>query len=361
LWTQNAAGIYDQEPIDWVLTYEYLQSLEMLPDLFSDPFGESSSMQFSRRIHLLGGHFHFDSNNRQLMNLVESAYAGLPSHRLAVPVPKFQIRLLSAPSAERRLRAQPPPLTMLAGGGLLGGATAQSNFVAISPRGQGAVVVVSRDMLRFPYHARYELIEFAVFTLAARSQGLVPLHAACVGQAGRGLLLMGPSGAGKSTVAMLSLLQGLDFVSEDSVFVSPGTMQATGVANFLHVRSNSLRWIKGTAQATAMRRSPVIQRRSGVKKFEVDLRGGRHRLAPSPLRIVGIVFLSEKSAGKRPLLEPLPKAAMIARLEVAQAYAANQPQWGVFRKNATRINAFELRRGRHPLEAVETLRSLLAG
>jgi hypothetical protein len=57
-------------------------------------------------------------------------------------------------------------------------------------------------MLRFPYHARYELIEFAVFTLAARAQGLVPLHAACVGEEGRGLLLMGESGAGKSTASL---------------------------------------------------------------------------------------------------------------------------------------------------------------
>jgi hypothetical protein len=333
----------------------------MLLDLFSDPFGESSPMQFSKRLHLLGGDFHFESNSRRLMNLVDSAYTGLPNHRLSTPAPKFQVRLLSTSGTKGRKRAQPPPLAMLAGGGFLGGATAQSNFVAISPRGQGAVVVVSQDMRPFPYHTRYELIEFAVFTLAARAQGLVPLHAACVGQGGRGLLLMGPSGAGKSTVAMLSLLQGLDFVSEDSVFVSPRTLQATGAANFLHVRSDSLRWLKGTAEAAAIRESPVIQRRSGVRKFEVDLRRGGHRLAPAPLRIVGIVFLSPKSAGKRPLLEPLGNADMVARLELAQAYAANQPQWHTFRKSATGINAFELRRGRHPLEAVDMLRSLLVG
>ena len=36
----------------------------------------------------------------------------------------------------------------------------------------------------------------AVFTLAARVQQLVPLHAACVGLKGRGVLIMGASGAG---------------------------------------------------------------------------------------------------------------------------------------------------------------------
>jgi serine kinase of HPr protein (carbohydrate metabolism regulator) len=59
------------------------------------------------------------------------------------------------------------------------------------------------------YLTRYELIEFAVFTLAQRVQGLVPLHAACVGRAGRGLLLMGGSGAGKSTLALHCLARRL--------------------------------------------------------------------------------------------------------------------------------------------------------
>jgi hypothetical protein len=155
---------------------------------------------------------------------------------------------------------------MIHGAGLLGGATFASNAVILSPREGAALVVVSPQMLRFPYHTRYELIEFAVFTLAARAQRLVPLHAACVGLDGRGILLMGPSGAGKSTVALHCLLNGFDFLSEDSVFVAPDTMLATGVANFLHVRADSLGWLGRSREAGAIAKSPVIQRRSGVKK-----------------------------------------------------------------------------------------------
>jgi hypothetical protein len=50
---------------------------------------------------------------------------------------------------------------------------------------------------------------------------------------------------------------------------------------------------------------------------------------------------------------------MRARLTEAQAYAANQPQWSTFRKRVARLDAFELRRGEHPLEAVDALRSLV--
>jgi hypothetical protein len=248
---------------------------------------------------------------------------------------------------------------MLSGPGFLAGAPHSSNFVVLAPGERSALVAVSPQMLRFPYHTRYELIEFAVFTLAARVQGLVPLHAACVGRGGRGVLLMGSSGAGKSTVAFHCLLQGLDFLAEDSVFVAPDTMLATGVANFLHIRSDSLRWVERSQDAAGIRKSPVIQRRSGVRKFEIDLRGGDYRLAPSAVKIGAVVFLSAQSAGARPLLTSLPKSELPARLTADQPYAANQPQWSAFTRSVSRLDAFELRRGRHPREAVAALRELL--
>jgi hypothetical protein len=248
---------------------------------------------------------------------------------------------------------------MLSGGGLLGGAPATSNFVVMAPGDRSALVAVSPPMLRFPYHSRYELVEFAVFTLAARAQALVPLHAACVGRGGRGLLLIGPSGAGKSTVALHCLLDGFDFLSEDSVFVSPATLLATGVPNFVHIRADSLRWLGRSREAAAIRRSPVIRRRSGVRKFELDLRREGFRLAKSPLKIVGVVLLSPQTAGAGPLLRSLSRSALLANFADTQAYGAGQPQWREFRKNLSGVDAFELRRGGHPREAVRALRSVL--
>jgi hypothetical protein len=170
---------------------------------------------------------------------------------------------------------------------------------------------------------------------------------------------MGPSGAGKSTVSLQSLLQGLDFLSEDSVFVAPDTMLATGVANFLHVRSDSLRWVGRAHDMAAIRKSPVIRRRSGAAKFELDLRRDGFRLAPAPLKIVAVVFLSAQRAGGRPLLQSLPKSRMLASLTAAQAYAANQPGWSRFSKSVAKLGAYEMLRGRHPLETVEVLFDLL--
>ena len=332
----------------------------MVRDLESDPFGERSATQVRGPLQLLGGRFRFDSNSSKLLRLVDLAYANLPRHRLSATVPELRIKLLLQTSRHARSRLAPPPIAMLHGADLLGGATDSSNCVLMSPREGSALVVVTREMLRFAYHTRYDLIEFAVFTLAARTQGLVPLHAACVGQGGRGILLMGPSGAGKTTVALHCLLEGLDFLAEDAAFVTPDTLLATGVANFLHVRADSLRWLGRSREAAMIRKSPVIRRRSGIKKFEVDLRRDAFRLAMAPLRIVGVVFLSSQSSGDRPLLRSLPKSTLLANLALTQAYGTSQPQWRAFSSNLSRLDAFELRRGRHPLEAVQILRDLLA-
>jgi len=329
------------------------------PDIAVDPFQERSPARARRRMQILGAQFDFESGSRHLLGLVDSAYSGLPQHRLGGAVPELRITLDATPSA-RPGSSREPPLGMLSGAGFLCGATARSNFVVMAPAARSALVVVPQEMLGNDYRIRYELIEFAVFTLAQRVQGLVPLHAACVGRAGRGLLLMGGSGAGKSTLALHCLLAGFEFVSEDSTFVAADSMSATGVANFLHLRANSLKYLRPGAAAAMIRKSPVIRRRSGAEKFEVDLRRTGYRLAAAPLKLDALIFISKEPAGTRTLLEPLRRSRVLEYLVASQPYAASLREWRAFKKNAARLDAFEMRRGRHPQEAVAALQVLLA-
>jgi hypothetical protein len=331
-----------------------------------DPFGERRRPAFEERRQLRGGEFRFESDCRELADVVQAAYAGLPTHRFSGSAPRFRVRLVLNGVSGRSVRAnghsdEPPPVIPLAGGGFLCGAVGSSSFVALAPDQRSALVVVAEAMLRFPYHVRTELLELAVYTLAARVQGLVPLHAACVGRSGRGVLLAGASGAGKSTVALCCLLQGLDFLAEDSVLVRPEGLLATGVSSFLHIREDSLPFIEGSAHARSIRASPTIRRRSGVEKLEIDLRQGDYRLAARPLRLDAVVFLSPRAAGARPLLTPLTHSELLKRLAATQQYAATQPSWAPFKRHLSGVPALELRRGRHPIEAVEALANLLSG
>jgi hypothetical protein len=329
-----------------------------------DPFGEDRSAIWCERLHLLGGKFDFETDSRALLHIVRAAYARLPAHRFADVTPRFSVRLLvtgkRAPRAATRLAGEPPPVRPLAGAGILCGAMERASFVALTPQQRSALIVVASEMLRYPYHIRYELLEFAVYVLAARAQGLVPLHAGCLGQDDRGLLLIGPSGSGKSTLVLHGLLSGLSLLAEDSVLVRPEGLLATGVANFVHLRRDSLRFLASADRAALLRRSSLICRRSGVAKLEIDVRRLPYRLAATPQRICALVFISRRSAGGRPILAPLRPSTVLERLAASQRYAANQPGWGAFRQQISRLPAYELRRAGHPLAAVEALRELLA-
>lgn len=329
-------------------------------DISADPFREHGVPLRRLALRLLGAHFEFQSDSPELMRLVEWAYADLPRHRLPTSIPRMAIRLVLGTEEPARRVGEPAPFSMLSGSGFLCGASPSTSMTVVSEAQRAALVVVARDLLRFPYHVRYELIELAVFTLAARVQRLMPLHAACVGAGGRGLLLIGSSGAGKSTAVLHSALAGLDLVSEDSLFVTPDTLLATGVANFLHACHESLRFLPAR-EAARLRRSPVIRRRSGVSKLEIDLRDPRFRLAPRPVKLVGTVQLSARRAEGRQLLTAIGAGELIERLRASQPYAAGLPGWRAFCRHIRTLPGFELSRGRHPDETVAALRRLLEG
>lgn len=329
-------------------------------DAGADPFCERSSRRFSVCRQILGGCFRFESTSEALLDLVEAAYAGLPSHQWPMGAPEFRIELRLLPRQVSPASTEPPPVRVQSGAGLLCGVMDASNYVVLAPGQRCALAVASEDMLRHPYHLRYELIEFAVFTLATRGLGLVPLHGACVGRQGRGILLLGASGSGKSTLALHSLLLGLDFLAEDAVFVQPENMLAAGVANYLHVQADALRFIDDDATRRWISQAPVIRRRSGVEKFEVDLRQGHGQLAEAPLELVGAVFVSSQSAGDLDvLLSPVPCDEIATRLRADQSYAAGQPGWHRFEQRLREVGVHQLRRGRHPRDSVDALRRLL--
>lgn len=309
---------------------------------------------------MLGGRFEFETESPELHRLVEWAYARLPQHRSGVRAPRFVIKLRLDETRERRGNGKAPPVEMLSGGGLLAGVTPGSAFAVMAPDCRSAIINVSRRALRSPHHIRYELIEFAVFTLASRALGLVPLHAGCIGARGRGLLLVGDSGTGKSTLTLQCALAGLDLLSEDSVLVAPRTLEATGVPNFAHLCRDGLRFLPPTV-AAKLRGSPVIRRRSGAVKLEIDLRDSPFRRAQPPLRLTNAIFLSTCPAPDGALLVALSSREAASRLRATQPYGAGQPGWETFSRRMTARPAFELLRATHPVQAAQALKRLLLG
>lgn len=310
----------------------------------------------------MGAHFCFRSDSEALLDVVATAYGGLSGHRFPRAGPELDVELRLLPRG-KPASGQPPPVRARLGGATAYAIIDRNNYVLVSFQGRRARVVASADLLDRPYRLRYELIEFAVFLLAARCQRLVPLHAACVGRGGRGVLLLGASGAGKSTLALHGLIGGLELLSEDAVFVQPDGMLATGVGNFLHVQRDALDSIDDDAARRWIAGSPTIRRQSGVEKFEADLRQAPAglRVASAPLQLVGTVILSDRPADRAgALLAPATGEDAAACLAADQGYAMTRPGWRRFERWVMRSPVHCLQRGPHPRNSVDALRRLLA-
>jgi hypothetical protein len=107
---------------------------------------------------LLGGRFEVRSASDELLKLVDAAYAGLPRHRLSSNPPRFELDLqLTATASARdgRPRDEPPPPQTRGGAGLLCATVDAASWAVVCPATRSALVAISGDQLRFPYHTRY--------------------------------------------------------------------------------------------------------------------------------------------------------------------------------------------------------------
>lgn len=345
-----------------------------IADLLTDPFGERRALPYRRSLRLLGVRFELESDNAALLRIADAAFAGLPAHALGPRDATPTIRLALRASAGQRRRRAPfaadtvpqsssPPaplsLSLSSGAGLITATLGDGGRALLAPQLRAGLVAVDRALLRHAYHVRYELLEFAAYTLAARVRGLVPLHAACVASRGRAALILGDSGAGKSTLAACCLLDGLELLAEDSVLVEPAALRATGLASFLHLHADSLPLLGGAAKRLARTRARAITRRSGITKLELDLRRGAFKLARRPQRIVALIFVTPTPAAQAALLVPIKHAAARARLAAAQPYAAGQAGWPAFLRRIAGVPAYELHRGASVGAGSDAVRRLL--
>lgn len=324
-----------------------------------DPFGEQERAQYRMLVDVLGIRVRVRSNSRRLLRILEQAFGALPAHRFASRAQQAELTLLLRDGPTPSRITTPEPMRMHSGAGVLLGILDANNLVTISVEQRRALLCVNRAMLGFPYHLRYELMEFALYTLAPRMQRLLPLHAACVGLRGRGLLLSGDSGSGKSTAGLMCAADGFELLSEDAVFVEPTSLRATGCANFLHVRAETVKFVDDARLRERIRRAPVIVRRGGARKFELDVRTSGLAAAARPLRLAALIVLSAQRARDGQLLSPLRRAEALAELTRAQPYAASDPQWNTFCDRMLALPAYRLLRGAHPAAAALALRSLL--
>jgi len=325
-----------------------------------DPFGERQRRTWRRRYLVLGARVDFECETAALAAVVDAAYAGLPLTRARRDMPVYRVCLRFMADGTADFRGVLPLPRYSSGGELISATIDASNYSVVAPTTRSALIVASPAMLARLHDLRCELLEFAVFTLVARHQPVLPLHAACVGVRDRAVLLLGDSGAGKSTATLQCLLAGLGVLAEDVVFVEPRRLTVTGVPNYMHLRLETPRLLPA-ALARRIRRSRVIERRnSGVRKYEVDLRGAAKARLLLPASLVAVVVLSRRKArrgGK--LMHELSASELLRMLDRDQPYARSRPLWRTLRAKLRRLPKFRLERGAGAAETATALAVLL--
>ena len=104
----------------------------------------------------------------------------------------------------------------------------------------------------------------------------------------------------------------------------------------------------------------VIERRgSGVRKYEVDLRGTAKPTLLLPASLVAVVLLSRKVSHSGKLMHELPASELMRALNSDQPYARSRPLWRTLRASLRRLPKFRLERGAAAADTAAALAELL--
>jgi hypothetical protein len=182
---------------------------------------------------------------------------------------------------------------------LLMGVADSDNYSVVDLETLHAQVSIARTALAYPMYAEWFLFSAPLVCISTRLA--TPIHGACVGRRGRGVLLCGESGAGKSTLAYACARAGWTFTSDDATMVRHHESGRHVIGNCHQVRF----------RPAAMELFPelagreITPRAAGKPSVEVSTAElpGIHTAFSAEVQ--HIVFLDRRGGGQ-PLLEAFP-------------------------------------------------------
>jgi hypothetical protein len=180
-----------------------------------------------RRLAPLGVPIEFASTDLELLSAICAPYAeweeGAPDGAAAISL-WLKFGEDARDGSDLEIHVEGPKL-IVSGGGVLGEADAVAKTARCRvPRGlpSGAPVLA-------------EIADALVLFLLTRS-GRTPLHAAGFLYGGTAVVLAGPSGTGKSTLALAAMRQGLEILSDDTLYIQlQPRLRVWGFRRPLHV------------------------------------------------------------------------------------------------------------------------------
>lgn len=233
----------------------------------------------------------------------------------------------------------------------------EAEIVVSYNRAARRAIVQVPDVEAIPAGERDTRLRYA-FQLALGAHDRSMIHAAVVGDDGRGALLPGRSGSGKSTLSVACVLAGMEFCADDYVILGPEGLRA-------HALLTTAKLSHWSVTALGLDGSgPRLYDNRGfmTPKATVDLRG----VAPASIRPsleVACVVVPGIAGVESPSADQISRAAALRALAPSTMYQQPTRQEGLLRAMARVLAAvpcFELRLAPDPAANAAAVRELLA-
>lgn len=191
--------------------------------------------------------------------------------------------------------------------------------VALGPHDSGAAdllagrafAIVTPALVEVGWRLQQQVLAALALGMLGPARGYVPLHAACLTDGERSVLIHGPSGAGKSTFTYAAVRRGYRVVTEDSLQIGGAAEpRAWGIPWQFQLLPDAARFFP------ELRASAPRLQANGEWKIDVDL----PRLHPG--RVAASAPL-----GPLLLLHRRPGPTAIERVRDAEAAALVEPVW----------------------------------
>src|SRR5450755_905368 len=174
-----------------------------------DPLLYDFPLPIKQTFYPLGFPVKLHTNSEQIRDAAVEAWG---RDRPVFDKPGIELRFAVAPGTETE---RPPARIPRAHGNLVSSIHSAENYYLADLSRGFAFGWLTPAVIRDRGYFRYHFLEAAAYLLL-NALYLTPIHAACVGLRGAGLVLCGPSGAGKTSLAFACALRGWEYVSDDA-------------------------------------------------------------------------------------------------------------------------------------------------